>query len=508
LSFVSVREPGQPGAIGDLMALVAGAGLPFAFAPFGVFPFAIVSQAILFRCWQPVSRRRAFWRGWLYGVGMFGVGVSWVQISIHQFGLPVLAFSVSVTAALVLILALYPAFVGWTAKRWFEQNTRWLLLAVLPALWTLGEWLRGWVFTGFPWLNLGYSQIDSPLAAYAPVTGVYGVSLAVALSAGALVLFVTERKWPLVILVAVWLPAVGLSYVQWTTPGSESLRVALIQGGIEQGIKWDPALRDQTLDHYMKLSEPYWGNSRLIVWPETAVPAFGSEVKPFLAQLEHRANVTGTDVLMGIPVDEHDERGHLADYYNSIISLGRSVGRYDKRHLVLLGEYPPFKSVLMPLLQVLSIPMSDFTAGERDQPPLEAAGLKIAPSVCYEDAFGEEVIDFLPEAQLLVNVSNDAWFGDSFAPHQHLEIARMRALETGRYLLRATNNGVSAIIDPRGKVIAESPQFVPHALQGEVRGHSGATPYVRYGNWATVSLALVLLVASRSLKTLMAIQPM
>ncbi|MGQ0658647.1 MAG: apolipoprotein N-acyltransferase [Chromatiales bacterium] len=491
----NLRDEGR--AIGDALALLAGAALPFAFAPFGLFPLAILSQALLYFCWCNATPARALWRGWLYGVGQFGIGVSWVQVSIHQFGLPILAFSVSVTVVLVLFLALYPALVGWVAIRWFNAPSRWLILGVMPALWTLGEWVRGWLFTGFPWLNLGYSQIDSPLAAYAPVAGVYGVSLAVAVSAGALVLLFAERLRPLIVLAMIWAIAVALSLLQWSMPTTVPLKVALIQGGIEQSLKWDPALRDQTLDHYMRLTQPYWG-SDIVIWPETAIPAFGSEVKGFLAGLDERAVKSDTDMLLGIAIDERDESGRLTDYYNSIISLGRAVGRYDKRHLVPLGEYPPLEPILMPLLRLLSIPMSDFTAGRHEQPRLQAAGLRIGGSVCYEDAFGEEVIDSLPEAQLLVNVSNDAWFGDSLAPHQHLEIARMRALETARYLLRATNNGISAIIDPRGKVAARSPQFSPYALSGEIRGHDGATPYARVGNWPVVMLLLAMLALSRA----------
>lgn len=481
----------------DMAVLAAGAAMPLAFAPVGLFPLAVLSQAVLYFGWRNATPARAFWRGWLYGVGQFGVGVSWVQVSIHQFGLPVLVFSVAVTTLFVAILALYPALVGWAGRRWFTRSPHWQLLAVMPALWTLGEWLRGWLFTGFPWLNLGYSQIDSPLSALAPLAGVYAVSFAAALSAGALVLLLAERLRPLAVLVVVWGVAAILSTLQWSSPITGPLSVTLIQGGIEQSLKWDPALRDHTLNLYQSLTEPHWG-SDIIIWPETAIPAFGSEVKGFLAALHERAETRGSALLTGIAIDERDGAGGLKDYFNSIIALGRSVGRYDKRHLVPLGEYPPLEPVLMPLLQALTIPMSDFTAGAPEQPPITAAGLKVGASVCYEDAFGEEVIDTLPEAGLLVNVSNDAWFGDSLAPHQHLEIARMRAKETGRYLLRATNTGISAIIGPQGRVIARSPQFEPHALSGQISGYEGATPYVRVGNWVIVVVLTALLAVSRS----------
>jgi apolipoprotein N-acyltransferase len=482
---------------GDVLALVAGIAMPVAFAPFGWSPVAILSLAVLFRTWLNLRPGRAFWRGWLFGLGMFGVGIAWVQISVHQFGLPVLAFSASVTALLVMFMALYPALVGLMVQRWFWINPRASLLAAMPALWALVEWLRGWLFTGFPWLSVGYSQIDSPLAAYAPVGGVFLVGLAVALCAGALALLPEERRRPFLVLSAVWLIALGLSHVPWTKADGTALNVALVQGGIEQGQKWDPEMKDRTLGLYRQLSERYWGEARIIVWPETAIPAFGSEVKDFLAEINDRASRSGTDIVLGVPVDDRDGQGQIADYYNSIITLGSAVSRYDKRHLVVLGEYPPFQSILMPILRSLSIPMSEFSHGAHEQAPLSAAGLKLAPSVCFEDAFGEEVIDFLPQSQLLVNVSNDAWFGDSLAPHQHLEIARMRALETGRYLLRATNNGISAIIDPQGRIVGRSPQFIAHVLGGTVIPHAGATLYVVVGNALLVVLALAILAGVR-----------
>lgn len=483
--------------LGDLLALLAGAAMPLAFAPYGWSLVALLSLAILFRCWLDVRPGRAFWRGWLFGLGMFGFGIAWVQTSVHQFGLPVLAFSASVTAVLVMFMALYPALVGYAAQRWFWINPRASLLVVMPALWALVEWLRGWWFTGFPWLSVGYSQIDGPLAGYAPVGGVFLVGLAVAASAGALASLPRERLRPLLLLSAVWGLALALSQVSWTKAEGAPVRVALVQGGIEQSQKWDPEMKNRTLELYRQLSERYWGQAQIIVWPETAIPAFGSEVKDFIAEIDDRAARSGTDIVLGLPVDDRDGQGRIASYYNSIIALGSAVSRYDKRHLVVLGEYPPFQSILMPILRSLSIPMSEFSHGAPEQAPLSAAGLKLAPSVCFEDAFGEEVIDFLPQSHLLVNVSNDAWFGDSLAPHQHLEIARMRAVETGRYLLRATNNGISAIIDPRGKIAGRSPQFIAHVLAGEVIAHVGATPYVEIGNALLVVLASTLLAIVR-----------
>ncbi|MGH8585877.1 MAG: apolipoprotein N-acyltransferase [Gammaproteobacteria bacterium] len=477
---------------GDLGALASGAVLPLGFAPFDFGVLAILSLAVLFALWTGVSAGRAARRGWLYGLGAFGVGVSWVQISVHQFGLPHLAFSVSVTVAFVAILAAYPAVVGFLANRlWKGPGARRFILG-LPALWCAGEWARGWLFTGFPWLSLGYSQIDAPLGGLAPIFGVYGVGLGAALCAGLLcqVLYGPRRPSYLgglcLLLAGCW----ALGHVSWTRPAQEPLEVALIQGNIAQAMKWAPAERQATIDRYLALSAPHWDKD-LIVWPETAIPAFYDASMPYVQTLKALAARHPTEVLIGVPYAE----GNGEDYFNAVVSV-RHTGIYRKRHLVPFGEYMPLPGALLRVLDFLEIPLSDFSAGPRYQPLLEVAGHPIGVSICYEDAFGEEVIDALPAAELLVNVSNDAWFGDSLAPHQHLQIARMRAREAGRYLLRATNTGVSAVIDERGRVLARSPQFQPHTLSARVIPHRGLTPYAAMGNYAVLSLTALLLVFS------------
>ena len=465
---------------------MAGTMLPLAFAPFDLFPVAVIVPALLFRSWLRATPLRAFWRGYLFGLGMFAVGASWIQISIHQFGLPVLLFSVSVTALFVAIVSLYPALLGFVANRFFKDSDRLRLLLVFPALWTLTEWLRGWLFSGFPWLNLGYSQINAGLAGLAPVLGVYGVSWAVAFTAGTLCyLFgASARTWRpyLLLLITLWVSASLSGRLSWTRPVSGPLQIALVQGNISQPLKWLPSQRVATLERYLELSRPYLGVD-LIVWPETAIPAFYFEAKPFLQHLADLADKFGTEFIIGLP---YRKRG-AAEYFNSVISIGKQPGIYHKRHLVPFGEYLPLEPVLGPLLTFLRVPLSGFSSGDAVQPALNAARHTIGASICYEGAFGEEVIDALPKAGLLVNVSNDAWFGDSIAPHQHLEMARMRALEGGRFLLRATNTGISAVIDPKGKVIARSPQFEATALGAEIRAYGGTTPYVYMGNMAVIA---------------------
>lgn len=477
----------------DALALLAGLLLPLAFAPFDAFPLAVLSPAVLFWLWLHSSPREAFRRGFVYGAGMFGLGVSWVFVSMYDNGGVSLPLSLFLTAVFVLFLALFPGVLGYLAVRAYSAPSarRIKLLLVFPAAWVLGEWVRGWFLTGFPWLNLGYSQIDAPLAAYAPVLGVYGVSLIVALSAGWLVLLILgPDKWRIgaaVGLLALWGGAVVLHNVAWVQPAGAPLRVSLLQGNIPQNLKWLWDLREPTMDLYAKLTRESWG-SDLIVWPESAVPALYSNVEDYFDGLAREAREHGSELLIGVIHEEPDGR-----YYNAMVSVGTDTPQfYYKRHLVPFTEYLPMKSVLGGLVEFMQVPMSDFSAG-RSAAPLTVAGQQAAISICYEDAFGEEAIESLPQATLLVNVTNDAWFGDSIAPPQHLQMARMRSLETGRPMLRATNTGLTAVVDDKGRLQSVAPQFEVYALHDTVQPMQGATPYVRYGNWLVVTSTMVVL---------------
>ncbi|MFQ5487539.1 MAG: apolipoprotein N-acyltransferase [Gammaproteobacteria bacterium] len=482
---------------GDLLALMAGLLLPLAFSPFDFYPLAILSPALLFFSWQGAAPRRALQRGAFYGLGMFGAGVSWIFVSIHKYGHVPAGLSVLLTVLFVLVLAVFPALSGWLAAH-LERHCRKLspalaLVLIYPAVWVLGEWVRGWFLTGFPWLNLGYSQIDAPLAALAPLLGVYGVSYFTALSGALLLAAMVHRGGVilgryLVILVALWVGAGLLSTVHWTRPAGSFIKVSLVQGNIPQDLKWQPAMRDATVDLYSRLSRRHW-DSDLIIWPETAMPMFYRQAQPYLRALAKEARDHNTELLVGLIYRDPAQQR----YYNSMVGVGGKIAFYHKRHLVPFTEYLPFATVLGDVVDLLDVPMSDFSAGAATQPPLELAGQKVAVSICYEDAFGEEFIRALPEATLLVNVSNDAWFAGSIAPAQHLQIARMRALETGRFLLRATNTGLSAIVDPHGDIVAASPPFREHVLSASVLPMTGATPYVRLGNYPAVLLPALLL---------------
>jgi apolipoprotein N-acyltransferase len=492
---------GRPRA--DLLALAAGAALPLAFAPFGFYPLAVVSLALLFLLWSGASPRRALWRGFLFGLGVNAVGVSWVYVAIHDFGHSGVPLAVFLTALFVAFLALYPAMLGWLAARYL-YGPQWLRLTLLfPAGWTLMEWFRGWFLTGFPWLNAGYSQIDAPLRGLAPLGGVYAVTLAVALSAGLLAaLWGGSRRVRLAALAAfavLWLGAGLLARVSWTVPAGAPLTVALVQGNVPQDSKWRPELVQYTLDLYAGLTREHLGR-RLILWPEAALTSWYHEVAgDYLPALRAEARARGSDIVLGIPVLDRDQRR----YYNSLVSLGERPGVYHKRHLVPFGDFLPLEGFLRGLIRFFDLPMSGFSPGPADQPLLEAAGEKLASAICYEDVFGEELIRALPEAGLLVNATNNAWYGDSFAPHQHLEMSRLRALETGRYMLRVTTNGVSAVIDERGRILGRSPQFETHVLTGQAQAFRGATPYVRAGNLPVLLLVLSVLLGGvwRTLRT-------
>lgn len=477
-----------------LLALIAGAILPLAFAPFGLFPVAVISLSAFFLLCLDASAGRAFKIGIVYALGYFGVGVSWLQISIHQFGLPILPFSISMTILFILIIAMLPALTAYTSARFFKTSAtdnRLKLLVILPALWVVFEWVRSWIFTGFPWLTVGYSQIDSQLAGFATITGIYGLSLIVAVSAGALALCIHEKRWlfSLSVIIPLWVGGFFLNGIEWTDKKDESIDVVLVQGNVAQDIKWLPSQKQITLDLYTRHSAPFWDKADLIIWPETALPAFAHDIPDFLGALQVRAEHSKTDLLLGLPVADPTTQ----KYYNAVISLGDELNVYKKAHLVPFGEYLPLKDLLDPILQFLSIPMSDFSRGESTKTLIKTSKYNIGISICYEDVFGEEVITGLPEADFLVNVSNDAWFGDSLAPHQHLEMARMRALETGRYLVRATNTGVSAIIGPKGNITQQIPQFEETSLSATIHAYSGATPYVKLGNLPVIIFCFLIL---------------
>jgi apolipoprotein N-acyltransferase len=465
------------------VALLAGAASVLGFAPLGWFPVSLAAFAVLIHLWQR-SERPAFLVGFFFGLGLFLAGVSWVYVSMHRFGAMPAPLAAIATLGFCAFLALFPALAGWAQARLPRSGLR--ALAAGP-LWVLAEWLRGWILTGFPWLAAGYAAIDTPLAGFAPLGGVYLVSLAT-LSAAALLWLVAlgEHRWHAALAFALLgIAGDGLRAVEWTAPSDRTVRVALLQGNVPQSLKFDPARYDRILQTYARLAEG--GGARLIVLPETALPRFLDQVEPaYLARLQAAAGRQQADLLLGVPL-----RTAPGTYFNSVVSLGVSASaRYDKVHLVPFGEFVP--PGFGWIVRLLKIPLSDFTGGAAQQRPLAVAGERVALNICYEDAYGAEIVRQLPEATLLVNVSNVAWFGDSLAPAQHLQIARMRALETGRMHLTAANTGISAVIAADGKVLARLPQFTEGRLEFEARGYRGATPYVAFVDGPALALSVLL----------------
>jgi apolipoprotein N-acyltransferase len=463
---------------GDVIALLAGMLLPLSFSPFHYYPVALISLTLLFVSWQGISSKQAALRGFLFGLGFFGVGVSWVYVAIHDFGSSGMPLGVLLTAVFVAFFASYLAFVGWAIKKISNETLSTIdFVLLLPVAWLVFEVFKGWFLTGFPWLEVGAGQIDGPLSGYTPIVGVLGVSLLTAISAGLLAAaWQAKRVSLLIIVVVIWTAGYLLKPVLWTQPVDKEIKVTIIQGNIPQEIKWDPEQLYKTLALYQARTEQNW-DSDLIVWPENAVTVFYHQVKAFyLDPLEKLARENKTDILLGLPVlnKETDE------YYNSIMALGEQEGFYYKRHLVPFGDYVPFEW-LRGIIKFFDLPMSSFRPGPISNELVHAAGQAIGLSICYEDTFSTEVLRSVPEASLLVNATNNAWYGDSFAPHQHLQISQNRALETGRPTIRATTNGVSALIDFKGHLQQQTEQFKEAVLTGNVQPRQGATPYVMWG---------------------------
>jgi apolipoprotein N-acyltransferase len=481
-----------------LAALLAGAAVPLGMDPFGWYPLTLLALAVLAGLLYRAPPRQAAQLGALFGFGQFGVGVSWVYISIYLYGNATLPLAVAVMLLLVAFLALYPAAMGWVVARRVERSPSAFLLGIFPAAWTLAEWVRSWLLTGFPWLNVGYSQIDAPLLGFAPVFGVYGVGWLLALSAGLVAwLFLAgkhrERLTAAVLLAGLWLTGFALDRVRWSEPAGPPLLATVVQGNIPQELKWEPEQRRSTVERYVALTRQHL-DSDVVVWPETAVPAFYDEVEEnLLAPLAEQFAQADVALVTGIPVLDK----HSWQYFNAVISLQQPGRFYYKSHLVPFGEYLPLRAWLSEVLAFLPVPEADFSAGDPRQPLLRAAGYPFGASICYEIAFGEQLIKALPEAAFLVNVSNDAWFGQSLAPHQHLEMARMRAREAERYMLRATNTGISAIIAADGSLLVRSSQGRAEAISSEIQPLRGTTPYTRWGNWPVVVSALGVLVLLR-----------
>ena len=473
-----------------IITMLAGAMCVFAFAPFGWWPLEILGLATLFyQVLRSADVKSAGLIGWAFGFGWTAAGTHWLYVSLHDFG----AMAAPIAVAAVLLLAWGMGFyvalamggAAWLRKRWSLPLPAANLL-VLPAMWALFEWVRAWLFTGFPWMSSGYAHNHSPLAGYAPVIGVYGLGWLAAIIAGALLLLLHRtRIKAAVLIVAIGAVGVGLTYLQWTYPEGKPISVRLLQGNIPQSEKFDGARVIETMKLYHDAITA--APADLIATPETAIVMLPQQLPPdYLPGIAQFLTQTNSNLILGIPMADSQTA-----YFNSVIGLtprqGSGYYRYDKHHLVPFGEFIPLG--FRWFVNLMSIPLGDQTSGADIQPAFPIKDQRVLPNICYEDLFGEEIAAQLNHpaqgqkpATMLLNVSNLAWFGDTIAIPQHLQISQMRTLETGRPMLRATNTGATAIIDGHGVIRHQLKVNTFGTLAANVQGMAGSTPFIIWGN--------------------------
>lgn len=470
--------------------------LMFAFAPFEIYPLAIIAPAGLCALIYGASRKKAFWFGYLFGIGLFGSGVYWIYISISKYGDVPAFIAAALTSALILYLSLFPALTCYLSKRFFTTNHHAQIVYTFPAFWVLLEWIRSWLFTGFPWLLIGYSQTNSPLKGYAPIFSVYGVSLAVILTCALLVngiIQIRQRHYQsgymnIFSIVCIWLLASALTLIPWTQPNGNPITVSLVQGNIPQALKWDPKRVQLSFTRYEEMSKPLWGKSNIIIWPEIAIPVPLGHAEAFINDMSDLASKTNTQLILGIPIAAEDRNG----YHNAIITLGNDQNVYLKRHLVPFGEYIPFRNIFARAFDFMNVPMSNLEPGRFEQNALKSGNNKILPSICYEIAYPGLTRTSNPAVNFILTITNDAWFGKSTAQAQHLQMAAMRSIEMAKPGLFVSNDGITAIISANGAILAAAPSHIPTVLTGVIQPYFGMTPWMRNGIDPVLIIVIVL----------------
>jgi apolipoprotein N-acyltransferase len=478
-----------------LISLLAGCFLTLAFAPFHFYGLAFLCPALLLFQWLHAPPRKSTLLGLLFGFGFFGTGSSWVFISLYRFGNAPFWLAIFLTICFVAILAAYFALQGFLLSRFFARRFPILFcIGIFPASWMLFEALRSTFFSGFPWLLLGYSQLDTPLRGFAPIIGVYGLTFLTTMISGFLVLLCRVKLrfyWQVSCIAFIFL-SIGfgalLSKINWTTPHSKELKVRLIQGNVPQNLKWDAQQVLAILAKYKNLTNSTWQGD-LTIWPEAAAPLFYQQYPSFFQNLATEMKNTHQSLLFGIPfLNEKNQK-----IYNGMMLIGQYQGQYLKRHLVPFGEYLPLPFLYSWLLNYFQIPLSDMSPGPQSQAPMYLGKIRLAPFICYEIAFPHDVLKAVKNTQLIVALVDDSWFGDSIALDQHLQISQMRALETGRYLLLTTNTGITAVINPRGEVVSRAPIDQPYVLTAAVQPMTGNTPLMAWGYYPIFIISILLL---------------
>ena len=479
-----------------MIALIAGCLVPFSFAPFNIWPLSIVALVVLALLIKDQSLKHVLWRCWFFGVGMYIVGVSWIYVSISGFGgapAPLAAFLVII---FVFSMAAFFSAPFYIFGRWFNRHKLGLIVA-LPAIWLISEWLRTWLLTGFPWLFIGYSDLNNWLSGWAPVVGVMGLSLLTAFTAGwiAEAIYNPKKSTYLIVtgfLVAgIWIVGFALQNQEWTAVSKNPTTIAIVQPNISQEEKWQADFRASTEDLLRANTEPLWGH-KIIIWPEAAVTKLYSQALPFLNEINRKASDTGSGLITGIIFDDQEKDV----YYNSVVTFGTAIGIHHKRRLVPFGEYVPIEA-LRNLIEFFNLPTSIISLGPEEQHSLKVDEILISPSVCYEVAFPDLIAKNALDSQLLLSVSNLGWFGDSLGRHQFMQMAQMRALETQRYHAYSTNNGPSAIFDRKGEITARTNAFEQTVLSSEIFTVTGSTPFMRFGSLPLVVISFLGLILLR-----------
>lgn len=473
-----------------LLVVASGLLLPFSFAPTSYWPLAIVSLAVLYHVLQGVTARQGFWLGWLFGLGYFGIGVHWVYFSLHLFGAAIAPLAALLTLVFVLVMTVFPAVTSLLWCRYKTPQFPILNAFLFASLWVLSELLRGTIMDGFPWILLGYSQTSGPVGHLAPFIGVYGLSFLIALFACLLVVLIQQRskvRWIVAsLLLLACIASFSLKAIRFSDPLGPSINVRMVQANIPQEMKFSSERLQSALTQYVGMTRQESLESiDLVIWPETAIPTYFDRVDAALEPFISSMDAQGVDVLTGGFQRDGD------DVYNAVRQLGGERAVYRKRHLVPFGEYMPLRFVLDFAARFIDIPMSDLAAGTGAHVPLQLQGTSVGVSICYEDVYGEEMRALLPASAMLVNVSNDAWFGDSAAPHQHEQKARMRAREFARPLIRVTNTGVSSAIDYEGNIMGRIQHNQAGILDVAVQPRDGMTLYAATGNWPVLVVSLL-----------------